>query len=150
MTQPAENNNVRLTSGRILARNAALNLCGELVIILIGMACIPFVVRRLGVDSFGILSIAWVLLGYMSVFDLGLSRATTKFVAEAVGRDENHSVPSLIGTSLSLQVAFGLLGAFCMATLTPLLVERVLNIPSASMLEAKRSLWILAAAVPIV
>jgi O-antigen/teichoic acid export membrane protein len=150
MTQPVEDHSERLTRGRTFARNAALNLCGELVVILVGMACVPYVVRKLGVASFGILSISWVLLGYMGVFDLGLSRATTKFVAEAVGRRENHMVPSLIGTSLSLQVAFGLLGGICLAGLSPLLAGKLLKIPAASVLDAKISFWILAAAVPIV
>src|SRR5438445_8095091 len=88
-------------TGRLFARNAGFNLAGELVSFCVGIICIPFVVRKLGTDSFGILSIAWALLGYISLFDLGLSRATTKFVAEAVSTGEHEKIPSLVWTSMS-------------------------------------------------
>src|ERR1700730_12593700 len=137
-------------TGRLFARNAAFNLAGELVAACVGVVCIPFVVRRLGADAFGILSIAWVLLGYMSVFDLGLSRATTKFVAEAISRKEYQKIPSLVCTSLSFQLVLGLLGGALLAGSSPLLAERILKIPIALITEAKIALLFLAMAVPIV
>ena len=80
-------------SGGSLARNTGLNIIGQVVPLLVGLGAIPYVVRGLGTERFGILSIAWVLLGYFSLFDLGLGRATTKFVAECLGRGELHHLP---------------------------------------------------------
>jgi hypothetical protein len=60
--------------GGLLARNTAINLGGYVIPLLVGLATIPYVVRGLGSAGFGILSIAWVLLGYLSFFDLGLGR----------------------------------------------------------------------------
>src|SRR6266436_4482284 len=101
-------NRADFLTGRLLARNAAFNLAGELVSVCVGVICIPFVVRRLGTESFGLLSIAWTLLSYMSLLDLGLFRSTTKFVAEAVSIGEHEKIPSLVWTSISLQVALGI------------------------------------------
>lgn len=82
----------------LLARNTAMNLVGQVIPLLVGLATIPYVVRGLGADGFGILSIAWVLLGYFSLFDLGLGRATIKFVAEVLfGREFFPSVAPLTG-----------------------------------------------------
>jgi len=64
--------------GVLLARNTLLNLVGHLVPLLAGLATIPYVVRGLGNDGFGILSIAWVLLGYFSLPALGLGRESAK------------------------------------------------------------------------
>jgi hypothetical protein len=36
------------------------------------------------------LSLAWVVLGYFAIVDLELGRATTKFVAEALGKSEEE------------------------------------------------------------
>jgi O-antigen/teichoic acid export membrane protein len=64
-----------LTSGRLLARNTIWNLIGQLVPLLVGMVAIPPLVRGLGIDRFGLLSLVWVIIGYFSFFDLGLGRA---------------------------------------------------------------------------
>lgn len=45
----------------------------------------PFLAPALGMERFGLLSLAWVLLVNMAIFDLGLGTATTRPVAEALG-----------------------------------------------------------------
>lgn len=99
--------------GGLLARNTVLNLMGYVVPLLVGLAAIPYVVRGLGSEGFGILSIVWVLLGYFSLFDLGLGRATTKFIAECLSRGEMARLPGLVWTSLAYQLVFGVAGRTC-------------------------------------
>lgn len=136
--------------GGMLARNTALNLVGHVIPLVVGLATIPYVVRGLGNEGFGILSIAWVLLGYFSLFDLGLGRATTKFVAEALGRGELHRLPGLVWTSLGSQLLLGLIGSLILGAFVPVLVDRILKIPPALLHETKLSFWLLAASLPIV
>ena len=137
-------------TGRLLARNAGFNLVGEIASFAVGGLCIPFVIRRLGTDSFGILSIAWTLLSYISLFDLGLSRATTKFVAESVSTGEQEQIPSLVWTSITLQVVLGILGSVFLATTSHILVARLFKVSPELTREAERALMYLALAVPIV
>jgi O-antigen/teichoic acid export membrane protein len=136
-------------NSRSIATNVAFNLGGEFAVICLGAVCIPYVVRSLGTDSFGVLSVIWIVLAYMSLFDLGLSRATTKFAAEAIGRGDHHHLPSLLGTSLTLQLAMGLLGGALLFFISPLVAERLLKIPEPLVGEAVKSFKILAIAVPI-
>jgi len=133
-----------------LARNTALNFVGQVVPILVGVATIPYLVRGLGADRFGVLSLAWVVLGYISLFDLGLGRATTKFVAECLGGQDQERLPSLVWTSVGLQLLFGMIGTVLVGAATPLLVDKLLKIPPALMGETKRTFFILAASLPIV
>lgn len=91
-----------LVSGSLLAHNALLNFIGQAVPLLVGMVTIPFIVRGLGTDCFGLLSLAWVILGYFAIFDLGLGRATTKFAAEALGKGDEEQIPRLIWTTVML------------------------------------------------
>src|SRR5208282_1782677 len=137
-------------NGRVLARNWVLNLVGQILPLPVALITIPYVIRGLGTERFGLLSIAWVLLGYIGLFDMGLGRATTKFVAECLGRDETHRLPGLVWTSVGSQVIFGLVGAFLAAIATPVLVDRFLKISPALAGEAKASFIILAASLPIV
>jgi O-antigen/teichoic acid export membrane protein len=136
--------------GGLLARNTALNLVGHAIPLLVGLASIPYVVRHLGNEGFGILSIAWVLLGYFSLFDLGLGRATTKFVAECLGRGEVERLPNLVWTSLGFQLIFGLIGSLIFGAFVPVLANHILKIPPALLHEAKVSFWLLAASLPLV
>jgi len=75
--------------GTLLARNTLLNLLGQVIPLLIGLATIPYIVRGLGTERFGVLAIAWVLRGYFSLLDLGLGQAASQeiTVTECATRD---------------------------------------------------------------
>src|SRR3954466_7987365 len=77
-----------LTGGRLLARNAAWNLITQCAPLAVAFVTIPVLIAGIGTDRFGVLTLAWITLGYFSLFDLGLGRALTKLVADALGRGE--------------------------------------------------------------
>ena len=95
------------------------------------------------------MSLAWLLLTYFTLFDVGLARATTKLASEALGRGEDRRLPAIIGTTLGLQSGLGMLGGLCMAACVPLLASRLLRIPPGLKVEAKEAFWILCALVPV-
>lgn len=136
--------------GRLVARNTILNLTGHAFPLLVGVASIPVIVDRLGTDRFGILSLAWVVLGYFSVFDLGLGRATTKFVAEALEKDDLTEIRHMIGTATIIQGVSGVLGSIVLLLVSPLLVNRILRIPTELLTEASGFFYLLALSVPAV
>lgn len=144
-----ESSAVRI-SGCMLARNTLLNLIGQAVPLLVAVIAMPFVVRGLGTERFGLLSLAWVVLGYFTIFDLGLGRATTKYVAEALGKGEGTQVPQIIWTAVTVQAIMGFMGAIVLLGITDLLVDRVLNIPPELLGEAKVSFYLLALSIPVV
>jgi len=137
-------------NGRIIARNTLFNFIGHAVTFISGIITIPLIIRGMGPERFGLLSLIWIAVGYFTIFDLGLGRATTKYVAEALGTGEQHKVTKLIWTSVSVQLLFGLIGTLILAGTTNLLVERVLNISPLLQEEARNSFYILACSVPII
>src|SRR5437773_8518685 len=88
-----ERRNGHLRSGRLLARNTVWNLLGNGAPMLVAVFCIPILIKGLGTDRFGVLTLAWALIGYASLFDLGLGRALTQLVARKLGAGEEHDVP---------------------------------------------------------
>ena len=137
-------------TGRLLTRNWGLNLAGQVLPLGVAVAAMPYVIHGLGAERFGILSIAWTLLGFCGLLDLGLGRATTKFVAECLGRGELEKLPAIVWTSLSTQVSFGAAGALLAVSLIPVLVDRGLKISPALAQDTKTSFVILTAALPVV
>jgi O-antigen/teichoic acid export membrane protein len=139
-----------LTSGRLLARNTIWNLLGQLLPIAAGFACVPPLVRGLGVDRFGVLSLAWIVIGYFSFFDLGLGRALTKLMADRMGEGEEQSLPSLVWTSLLLMFLLGIAGGIVISAISPTLIHRMLRIPKALQDETLSSFYLLASSIPLV
>ena len=54
----------------------------------------PFHRAGAGNGAFWAFVLAWVILGYFAIFDLG--RATTKFVAEALGKGRDEEILSIV------------------------------------------------------
>ncbi len=138
---------IRMTSGRVLARNTVWNLLGLVAPLLVALFAIPLLVHGLGTERFGILTLAWMVVSYFSLFDLGLGRALTMLVAEKLGRE--REIPALVWTALVLMLVFGLAGGLLVAFLAPLLVHAVLNIPEALHAETLQAFYLLALSVPI-
>jgi O-antigen/teichoic acid export membrane protein len=135
--------------GKILARNTVLNIVGQVVPLLIGVASMPYVIRHLGPDRFGLLSLAWIVVSYFALFDLGIGPATTKFVAELLGKGEIGKLPALVWTALASQSGFGLLAGLLLAAASPALLNYLLKVSPALRADAHWMLLILAVSFPI-
>lgn len=143
-------NQVNLTGGRRLARNVLWNLLGTGTPLLVALFAIPILIDCLGTARFGVLTLAWMVVGYFSLFDLGLGRALTKLVAEKLGKGLDVEIPTLIWTAMSLMVVLGILGTVVVAALSPLLVGTVLKIPPNLQPETLAAFYLLSASIPIV
>jgi len=146
----AENNLKKLTSGRILARNTIYNFLGQSAPLLVSLVAFPLVIKGLGIDRFGILTIAWLILDYFSLFDLGLGRAITQVVAEKLGTGQEKEVSALLWTASITMLTMGLIGAVGLGLLSPWLVGTVLKIPEALQHEALTAFYLLSLSVPII
>ncbi len=136
-------------SGRI-AQHALLNVLGQAIPLLLGLVTIPIVAARLGVERFGILGLAWAGLALAGAFDLGLGRATVKFVAESIERNDIAHLRQTVSWSIALQMLLGIGAGAILAFLTPLLVSNILQVPASLLGEATATFYLLAASLPFV
>src|SRR5437879_8952834 len=138
------------TGGPRLARNSIFNLIGQGIPLLAALLAIPLLIQGLGTDRFGVLTLAWVVIGYCSLFDLGLGRALTQVVAEKLSEGQGTHAPPLMWTALALMFVLGLVGTLVVSLIAPWLVHSVLKIPGPLQVETLCSFYLLAAAIPIV
>ncbi len=131
------------------ARNTLYSVVGLGLPLVVAVLCIPPVLAGLGPERFGLLALGWTLLGYFGVLDLGVGRATTKYVAERVEAGDVDAVAEITWTGAALQAAVGAAAALLLLALTPLLAERVLTVPPALVDEAERSFRVLAVGIPL-
>ena len=76
-----------------LVRNSVFNFLGLGIPFVAAVISIPLLIRVLGTERFGILTLAWIVIGYFSLFDLGLGRALTQVVAERIGARKEAIAP---------------------------------------------------------
>jgi O-antigen/teichoic acid export membrane protein len=134
----------------ILHRNVLWNLAGQCAPLAAAVFAFPLLVDGLGTDRFGVLSLAWTLIGYFSLFDLGVGRALTKAVAETLGGPQEDQVPVLAWTGLSMLAVLGLGGGVVLGLLSRSLVEGALKVPYALRTETLQTLYVLALSIPAV
>jgi len=143
--------NVReLTRGSLLARNTVWNLVGQIAPIAVGFVAIPRLIHAIGTDRFGVLTIAWMVVGYFSFFDLGLGRAMTNLVAQKLATGSDRELPSIIWTANLLMGALGILGGVFLALLSPMLVKDLLRTPAPLESETIKAFYLLSLSLPFV
>lgn len=138
-----------LYSGRQLARNSLYNFAGLIAPLVVGFVAIPVLVAHLGTDRFGLLSLAWMVVGYFNIFDMGIGRATTKFVAEYDAQGRRAELPQLVTNALALAITGGLVGTLLVSALASQVVHNWLNVPVALQPEALATMYVVAISIPI-
>lgn len=130
-------------------RNALWNLMGLGLPLVVGAALIPYLLRGMGVEAFGVLTLIWALIGYFSLFDLGLGRALTQQVAQRVAVGDRASIPGLVRSGLLLVSAAGLFGAVVLASGASMLATSVLKVSEALRHEVRLGLLLAALGIPL-
>ena len=139
-----------MTDIRRVLENAGWNLGGSVVPLIAAAGLVPFIINRMGIDRFGLLSLVWVLIGYFSLFDLGLGRALTKMIAERKETVRGHEIESLTSTGVAMMCALGLGGGLLIASCVPLSFGWLARLPPDLTIEARNSLFLVSVGIPLV
>ena len=126
---PAPRDAAALTRGPLLARNTLWSLLGQALPMVAAVLAIPLLVRGLGTERFGILTLTWTVIGYFSLFDFGLGRSLTQVVAERLGSGRTEELPALVWTSMLMILGLGVVLGSTLALATPWMAHSALHIP---------------------
>lgn len=132
-----------------IRRNTLWNLTGTGIPFLLGAITIPYLLRKIGVEAFGLLSLVWALIGYFSLFDFGLGRALTQQISTARAMGKQYQLPSLIKTGLSFTVLAGFFGGVVLAMLSDQLAMQWLKVSEPLQASTVNALLIAAIGIPL-
>ena len=132
-----------------IRRNVVFNLAGAVIPLLVGAVSIPYLLSHLGVERFGILTLIWTIIGYFSLFDLGLGRAITQQVAKLLGAGRQPEIPSVIAIGLLLTLLTGVAGAAVLAGFSASLSRSGFGVSAPNIDETTRCLLIASLGVPL-
>jgi O-antigen/teichoic acid export membrane protein len=139
-----------LTEGRLLARNALLSIAGEAAPLALGLIAIPILVRELGVDRYGVLTLSYLIVGYLGLFHLGLGSAAAQQISDAIGAGETDKIPSIFWTSMSMMFILGICAAALLMGTSHWLAYSVLKIPAPLRSESAGVFLVMGAALPFI
>ena len=133
-----------------VARSTLLNLLGHVAPLAAALVAVPLLVTQLEPARFGFLSLAWVIVGYFGLFDLGLGRALTRLIAERTGTPRESELPVLARTALLVLTGVGSAAGVLLFAIAPWLCSSVLKLPEGLQVEAAAGLQALAWCLPFV
>lgn len=125
------------------------NILGLGLPLIVAAVTVPELISRLGNERFGVLALAWGLIGYASALDLGIGRALTQKVSKLLGEKMFHQIPSVLTTAARITMSVGVIGFGVIVVATALGANKWVktnNIPSA---EIQISMLLLAVALPL-
>ncbi|MBK1659265.1 flippase [Paracraurococcus ruber] len=138
------------TRARTMVAGFAWNALGRGLPLLLALALTPLLIQQLGVERWGLFTLALALVGVFGVFDFGVGQALTRAVSERIGTGRAGEAAGLVGAALVALAGFSLVLAGLLWLVVPMLVERVLNVPPALQPQAVAGMRVLAAAAPLV
>lgn len=130
-----------------LRRNTIWNLAGSGLPLIAAAALIPFTLHHLGSEAFGVLTLIWALIGYFSLFDMGIGRALTYALSKLRAGNNISEISLTLKAGLILTFATGLLGAIVMLILAPYFAMSWLKISPALQQDAMLSFKVAALGV---
>lgn len=135
--------------GKVIARNTLINLFGLSLPLLAAVYSIPQILAGLGPEKFGLLVLAWAMVGYMSVLDLGLGQSLTRSLAPAFADGDNHRVAQLTRSALAIFAVLGAVAGLGVLALNPWILKFA-HVSPALVADAGDAFALLAFIVPAV
>jgi O-antigen/teichoic acid export membrane protein len=89
---------------RRFSRNVGATIFARVVNMGRGILVVPFLLRHLGLEAYGIWTTIFILVSYVGLTTLGLSNVYIKYVAEFHARKEYDRANSLLSTGLCITV----------------------------------------------
>jgi O-antigen/teichoic acid export membrane protein len=135
-------------TARRISHNFLYNLAGLVLPLGLAVLSVPLFARYAGLDRLGFLTLAFALVGYLGLLDLGLARVFSRRIAVAVTRNELDSERALLGRVESWLAAGTSVLAILLATAMPARGLAGAHASAALLGEVQPAWVVLAAALP--
>jgi O-antigen/teichoic acid export membrane protein len=129
-----------------LTQDSLINLIGSIIPVAAAVPCYAVMARMLSPAQFSLVLLAWALVGYAGILDLGLSRAVVTVVAEV--RSNANVRRQVVSTALCLAISMGLLGAIILHAFAQTLVVDLLKVAPENSQDAIEGFRIVAITIP--
>ncbi len=121
--------NSSLTQG--LARNTVFNMIGWIWPIGLSILSIPYIVKNLGNDAYGVFAITTIVAGYLGLLNYPIAMGNVRFMAEAYAHEEWPELRAAALTGIVVSGVLSALGSLIMCLSADVLAREVFAVPPA-------------------
>lgn len=131
-----------------IKKHTGYNIAGMTIPLILSLITVPFYIHTVGEARYGVLAIAWLLLGYFGFFDLGLGAAAAQKIA-ALDPDAHQERAQIFKTALTINMALGVLGGALLWPVSLYVINHMMTIDDGLRTELVGALPWLTLGVPI-
>jgi len=113
---------------RSITENVLWNFFGQGWLFVLAFLATPFIVRRLGVDLYGIYVLIGIIIDYFAFLQFGVGTAAVKYVAEYLARGDEERILKTFWTGMMTHFVMGVLGMLLISAASEILVDRLFHI----------------------
>jgi O-antigen/teichoic acid export membrane protein len=129
--------------------HVAWNILGLVIPLLVAAITVPHLIEKLGSERFGLLALAWSLVGYAGRIDLGIGRALTQMVARLRGERKLTLIPSVMATAERITLFVGLASVVFVLIAVFLGAHTLVKTQSVPISEIRNAILMLSLAIPL-
>ncbi len=130
-------------------RNILWNLLGLGLPLLVAALTVPALISTIGTERFGFLALAWGLIGYAGILDLGMGRALTQRISALRDSVNESHIPVALTTAVTITMLLGLLGLALIALAALAGAAAAIPHEAVSVQELRTALLLLGVALPL-
>jgi len=136
--------------GDSIAKGTTWNLLGNVIPIFAAILATPQILNAIGISRFGVLTVLWTIVGYFSIFDLGLSRALTWVVSCDRISNEPQNTQTKIRTVITATFLLGSIGALGLVLASKRIAILICAGNHELLTDTTSSLKVIALAIPLI
>jgi O-antigen/teichoic acid export membrane protein len=99
LTESIDSTTISASKPKSLFNSATWSLLSTIWFTGVGFLLTPFLIGRLGADSYGLFLLVTSVSGFLGVMDLGLGQATVRYVAYYCGREDLAGINRCVGAT---------------------------------------------------
>ncbi|MCK4814938.1 oligosaccharide flippase family protein, partial [bacterium] len=116
-------------SNHLVVKNSISGIIRVVLTIPILLIVVPYIIDQIGVEKYGIWSLAIIMTTYINFADLGTSVAVIKYVAEYEPIGHTDRINHVLGTGLMISVFLGILAFLLIIPFERLILEKIFDLP---------------------
>jgi O-antigen/teichoic acid export membrane protein len=116
----------------MLLRNSLWNLSGSALPMVVALATVPLLIRALGIEGYGIVTLVGSVIGYFAVLDINLTAGSIKYLAEHHAARDRRRFAETFWFGIFFYGLLGLLGAAAIFLAAETLVIRFFKVSDAA------------------
>ncbi|PKN02043.1 MAG: hypothetical protein CVU77_01090 [Elusimicrobia bacterium HGW-Elusimicrobia-1] len=109
--------------------NTIWNFVGYGWMLVISFFAMPYIVRELKAELYGVYALVGVVVGYFAFLQLGIGSASVKYISEHLAKKDEAGARAVFWSCVYVYFFMGTLAAAMIWFLSPAIVSRVLKMP---------------------